>query len=397
MCNLTLTFCPVCTKVAAPSRVEKCSYRSDAAHAPKTTKITAMNPCIRCGNRNKPSNPTGVLTRDILEDMCMRIPEWHPTAPHEPVPGILPNWNSETLTRAQDKELFLEHVTQIHSVEVKNRQGLTSQRKGFPLCLIAGIKQRPSPVNQRLVRSRPERSKFTLPPLSWNNNPRIRRLGIAPESRAASLHAGSTRTGTLSRLVPSENDRRSQHQEESSIVTSLARGRLRLQIPPQRSSSTETQDTTSTPSSATSTRSEYLIPGPSPQTETFSATAFAQIPAHYDIRRTSIPTPVRVSTTQQQVQVREQPETIDQVPREQQAEHSRQNLESERMRELQQRNVQTEQRTHSETMPSRNVNDVKFNSVRPKRSLKLLPKISSFGSRWTPCLSNDVSVGSMHL
>ncbi|KAM0130073.1 hypothetical protein ACHAP3_007544 [Botrytis cinerea] len=396
MCNLIITFCPVCTKVAAPSRVQKCSYRSDAAHTPKTTKITAMNPCIRCRNCNKPSNPTGILTRDILEDMCMRIPEWHPTAPQEPVPGIFPSWNSETLSRAQDEELFLEHVTQIHSVEVKNRQGLTSQRKGFPLCLMAGIKQRPSPVNQRLVRSRPERSKFTLPPLAWNNNPRIRRLGIAPAPRAASLQAGPARTGTASRLIPNENDPRSQHQEESSIASSLAREPLKLQIPPQRSSSTETQDTKSTPSSTTSARSEYLLPGPSPQTETFSATAFAQIPVHYDMRRTSIPIPAHVSTTQQQVQVDEQHDTIDQVPREHEEERKRQNLESERMRELQQRNIQTEQRIHSETMSSRNVNDVQFNSVRPKRSLELLPKISSFGSLWTPCLSNDMSVDSMH-
>ncbi|TGO30189.1 hypothetical protein BPAE_0007g00660 [Botrytis paeoniae] len=379
MCNLILTFCPTCTKDAAPSRVEKCANRSKPAHTPSTTQITAMNPCIRCSNLNKPSNSTGVLTRDILEEMCAKIPEWHPTTSQEPIPGILPNWNSETLARAQDEELFFEHITQSHSVEVKNRQDLPSQRNGFPLCLMAGIKQRPPPVNQRLARSRPERSKFTLPPLSWNNNPRTRRLGVAPAPQAASLQADSAQTGTASRLVLGENHRRSQVQGESHIVSSP----LRLQIPPQRSSSIEAQDTGSTPSSATSTRSEYLLPGPSPQTETFSPVAFAQIPAHYDMRRTSIPTPVRVSTTQPQFQAREQHETNDQMPqrtREHQEEHKRQNLESERMRELQQRDVQCEQTSHSENMPPRHVKDVEFKSVRPKRSLKLLPSLPSFDS-----------------
>ncbi|TGO57541.1 hypothetical protein BCON_0064g00080 [Botryotinia convoluta] len=382
MCILILTFCPTCSKVAAPSRVEKCVNRSDASHTPSTTQITAMNPCIRCSSRNEPSNPTGALTRDILEEMCMRIPEWHPTAPQEPIPEISPNWNSETLARAQDEELFFEHITRSHSVEVKNRQDLPSQCNGFPLCLMAGIKQRPSPVNQRLARSRPDRSKFTLPPLSWNNNPRTRRLGVAPAPQAVSLQADSAQAETPSRLVPGENHRRSQLQEESSSVSSP----LRLQIPPQGSSSIETQDTESTPSSATSTRSEYLLPGPSPQTETFSPVAFAQIPAHYDMRRTSISIPPRVSTTQQRVQVREQHETNDQMPqrtREHQEERKRQNLESERMRELQQRDVQPEQRSHSENVPPRHVNDVEFNSVRPKRSLKLLPDLPSFGPFWT--------------
>ncbi|TGO58532.1 hypothetical protein BOTNAR_0180g00210 [Botryotinia narcissicola] len=273
MCNLTLTFCPTCSKVAAPSLVEKCADRSDAAHTPITTKITAMNPCIPCSNRNQPSNPTGVLTRDILEDMCLKIPEWHPTKPQEPIPGILPNWNSETLTRARDEELFFEHITQSHSVEVKNRQDLPSQRGGFPLCLIAGIKQRPSPVNRGLARSRPERPKFTSPPLSWNNNPRTRRLSVAPAPRAASLQTDSTLSGTPDRLVPGGNHRRSQAQEQSAIVSPP----LRLQIPPQRPSFSETQDTESTPSSAPSTRSEYRLPG-----QSFSPIAFAQIPTHYD-------------------------------------------------------------------------------------------------------------------
>ncbi|KAF7924367.1 uncharacterized protein EAE98_007418 [Botrytis deweyae] len=372
MCTLTLTFCPTCSKVAAPSRVEKCADRSDASHTPSTTKITAMNPCIRCNNRNKPVNPTRALTRDILEDMCLKIPEWHPTAPQEPIPGILPNWNSETLTRAQDDELFFEHVTQSHSVEVKNRQDLPSQRNGFPLCLMAGIKQRPSPVNQRLERSRPERSKFTSPPLSWNNNPRNRRLGVAPAPRTASLQTESTPSGTLSRLVPGETNQRSQAQEESSIVSPA----LRLQIPPQRSSSIEPQDTESTPSSGTSTRSESLI-----QTAIFSPIAFAQLPAHYDMRRTSIPTP-RVSTTQPRVQAREQHETVDRMSQRtpENQELKRQSLESKRMRELQQRNVQPEQRSHSNNGPPRHVNDVEFKSVRPKRSLRLLPSLPSFGS-----------------
>ncbi|KAF7876918.1 uncharacterized protein EAF02_008138 [Botrytis sinoallii] len=238
---------------------------------------------------------------------------------------------------------------------------------------MAGIKQRLSPANQRLERSRPERSKFTSPPLSWNNNPRTRRLGVAPAPQAASLQTESTPSGTLSRLVPGETHQRSQAQEESSIVSSA----LRLQIPPQRPSSIETQDTKSTPSSGTSTRSESLI-----QTETFSPIAFAQIPAHYDMRRTSIPTP-RVSTTQPRVQAREQHETIDRMSQrtpENQEELKRQNLESKRMRELQQRNVQPEQRSHSENGPPRHVNDVEFKSVRPKRSLRLLPSLPSFGS-----------------
>lgn len=371
MCNLIFTYCPTCSKAAAPSRVEKCADRSDAAHTPSTIEITAMNPCIRCSNRNQPSNPTGVLTRDILEDMCLKIPEWHPTAPQEPIPGILPNWNAETLTRAQDEELFFEHITQSHSVEVKNRQDLPSQRSGFPLCLIAGIKQRHSPVNRGLARSRPERSRFTSPPISYNNNPRTRRLGVAPAPRAASLQADSTPSGTPSRLVPGGNHRNSQVQGESSIVTSP----LRLQIPPQRPSYSETQDTESTPSSASSstpTRSEYLLSESSTQTETFSPVAFAQIPAHYDIRRTSIPTPPRVSTTQPQVQAREQRETIHQMSQrtpEDQEELRRQNLESERMRVLQQRDV-----------PPRHAKDVEFKSVRPKRSLKLLPSLPSFDS-----------------
>ncbi|TGO12450.1 hypothetical protein BTUL_0088g00260 [Botrytis tulipae] len=363
MCNLTLTFCPTCSKVAAPSRVEKCADRSDAAHTPSTIKITAMNPCIRCSNRDQPSNPTGALTRDILEDMCLKIPEWHPTTPQEPIPGILPNWNSETLTRAQDEELFFEQITQSHSVEVKNRQDLPSQRSGFPMCLVAGIKQRPSPVNRGLARSRPERSKFTSPPLSWNKNPRTRRLGVVPAPRVASLQTDSTPSGTPSRLVPEENHRRSQVQGESSIVSPP----LRLQIPPQRPSFRETQDTESTPSSATPTHSEYLLPG-----QSFSPIAFAQIPTHYDTRRPSIPTPPRVSTTQPQPQAREQNETINQMSqptREYQEELKRQNLEGERMRVLQQRDV-----------PPRHVKDVEFKSVRPKRSLRLLPSLPSFGS-----------------
>ncbi|TGO42075.1 hypothetical protein BHYA_0013g00800 [Botrytis hyacinthi] len=381
MCNLTITFCPTCSKVAAPSRVEKCADRSDAAHTPITTKITAMNPCIRCSNHNKPSNPTGVLTRDILEDMCLKIPEWHPTAPQEPIPGILPNWSSETLARAQDEELFFEHTTRSHSVEVKNRQDLPSQRSGFPMCLIAGIKQRPSPVNQGLARSRPERSKFTSPPLSWNNNTRTRRLGVAPAPRAASLQTDSTPSVIPIRLVPGENYRRSQAPEESSIVSPP----LRLHIPAQTQSSSQTQDTESNPSSASSstpTRSEYHLSESSNQTETFSPVAFAQIPAHYDIRRTSIPTSPRVSTTQPQVQAREQRETIDQMSqrtREYQEELKRQNLKSERMRELHQRGVQPEQRSHSENVPPRQVKDIEFKSVRPKRSLKLLPSLPSFG------------------
>ncbi|KAF5870786.1 uncharacterized protein Bfra_009339 [Botrytis fragariae] len=379
MCHLFLTFCPSCSRVAAPSRVEKCANRSDAAHTPITTQITAMKPCIRCNNRNKPSNPTGVLTQDILEEMCVKIPEWHPTAPQDPATGILPNWDSESLARTQDEELFFEHITQSHSVEVKNRQDLPSQRNGFPLCLMAGIKQRPSPVNQRLERSRPDRSKFTSPPLSWNNNPRTRRLGVAPAPQAAAIQADSPPSGIATHLVPGVNHRRSQAQEESSIISSP----LRLQIPPQISSFIETQDTESTPSSATSTRSEYLLPGPSPQAETFSPVAFAQIPAHYDMRRTSVSTPVRVSTTQPQVQAREQHEANDQMSqrsREHQEERKRQNLESERMRELQQRDVQCEQTSHSENLPPRHVKDVGFKSVRPKRSLKLLPSLRSFGS-----------------
>ncbi|KAF7890559.1 hypothetical protein EAF00_008874 [Botryotinia globosa] len=371
MCNLTLTFCPTCSKVAAPSRVEKCADRSNAAHTPITTKITAMNPCFRCSSRNQPSNPTGVLTRDILEDMCMKIPEWHPTTPQEPIPGILPNWNSETLTRAQDEELFFEHITQSHSVEVKNRQDLPSQRSGFPMCLMAGIKQRPSPVNQGLARSRPERSKFTSPPLSWNNNPRTRRLGVVPAPRVASLQRDSTASGTTSPLVPGGDHRRSQVQGESSIVSPP----LRLQIPPQIPSFSETQDSESTPSSASSstpTRSQYLLSGSSTQTETFSPLAFAQIPTHYDTRRPSILTPPRVPTTHPQLQAREQHEIINQMSprtREDQEELKRQNLESERMRVLQQRDV-----------PPRHVKDVEFKSVRPKRSLRLLPSLPSFGS-----------------
>ncbi|KAF7934165.1 uncharacterized protein EAE97_008525 [Botrytis byssoidea] len=371
MCNLTLTFCPTCSKVAAPSLVEKCADRSDAAHTPITTKITAMNPCIRCSNRNQPSNPTGVLTRDILEDMCLKIPEWHPTTPQEPIPGILPNWNSETLTRAQDQELFFEHITQSHSLEVKNRQDLPSQRSGFPLCLIAGIKQRPSPVNRGLARSRPERSKFTSPPLSWNNNPRTRRLGVAPAPRVASLQTDSTPSGTPDRLVPGGNHQRSQAQEESSIVSPP----LRLQIPPQRRSSSGTQGPESTPlsaSSSTPSRSEYPLSESSIQKETFSPLAFAQIPTHYDTRRPSIPTPSRVPPTQPQLQAREKHETINQISprtREYQKELKRQNLESERMRILQQLDA-----------PPRHVKDVEFKSVRPKRSLRLLPSLPSFGS-----------------
>ncbi|KAF7945421.1 hypothetical protein EAE96_010195 [Botrytis aclada] len=389
MCTSTVTFCPNCSKVSAPSRVEKCANRSDASHTPIKTEITAMNPCIRCSDQNKPTNPTRALTRDILEDMSMKIPEWHPTAPQEPTPGIPPNWNSETLARAQDEEFFFEHITRSHSVEVKNREDLPSQRRGLPLCLIAGIEQRPSPGNQRLsrsrpARSRPERSKYTSPPLSWNNNPRNRRLGVAPAPRAAPLQESSAPSGTPSRLVPGENQRSSQVQGKSSIVSPPPR----LQIPPPGSSSLITQETESTPSSTTSTRSEYLLPGPSPQTETFSPIAFAQIPAHYDMRRTSIPTPPRISPTQQQVQVREQHETMNQIPqrtREHQEEHKRQSLESERVRELQQRDVQPEQRSQSDNVPARHVKDVKFNSVRPKRSAKLLrslPSFSDFGPFW---------------
>ncbi|KAF7914294.1 uncharacterized protein EAF01_000700 [Botrytis porri] len=343
MCQLILTFCPICSKVAAPSRVEKCANRSDPAHTPTTTQITAMNPCNRCHNLNKPSNPTRALTRDILEEMCMQIPEWHPTTPQEPIPGILPNWDSETSTRAQDEELFFEHTTRSHSVEIKNRQDLPSQRNGFPLCLVAGINQRPSPVNRGLERSRPERSKFTSPPLSWNNNPRTRRLGVAPAP--------------------------SRVQGKSPIVSPP----LRLQIPAPRPSFPETQDPESTPSSTTSTRSEYLLPGPSPQTETFSPVAFAQIPAHYDMRPTSLPTSPRISTTQPQVQVQapKKHETNNQLPQQiqkHQEELTRQNLESDRMRELQQCDVQP-----------RHVKDVEFKSVRPKGSFKLL-RLSSFGS-----------------
>lgn len=393
MCNLIFTICPTCRKVAAPSRVRKCVERSSATGTScqtHETKIMAMNPCAKCSKLTEPSNPTRAQTRDILEEMSLKIPESRPILPPK-IPLLaenLPDWNPETLALVQSDELFLEHITRQHSVQVKNRQGLPSQRTGLPLCLVAGMKQHPARVYQQLPKfASPrtpgrERATIALPPSAWNNHRRISRLGVAPEPRSTSFHAGSAPTRTPTCLVPEGIRRRSRLEQESSAVLPVIPEALRIRIPSEASASTQYQDTKTIPSSATSAHSEFLLPGPSPQVDTFSAVAFASIPAHYDMRPASIPAPLRAPTPQQRNEERERRETLDYIEKRmqerQEEERSRLRLETERIREFQQRE---DTRSRSEATPSRTIHDVQFQSVRPlqsKRSLKILPRLRSF-------------------
>ncbi|KAF7859712.1 hypothetical protein EAF04_008791 [Stromatinia cepivora] len=396
MCSIVSILCPICTKDAAPSRIKKCAEKSGSFMNTKPcktndTKIIAMNPCVPCSNPERPSSPTRILTGDILEDLCWRIPEWHPIAPKDLTPsGAPPNWNSETLALKQSKEFFFEHIPRSHSAELRNRQGLPSQRNGLPLCLVAGVKQRPArayqrpaPVYQRPPRftpaktSRRERATIALPPSAWNNRRRNSRFGAAPSTRASSLQANFAPIEIPNSLVPEGIHRQSRIQHESSVALPSTPESLKIQIPAEASASAQPQNTKPIPSSATSVHSDYLLPGPSPQAETFSPVTFAQIPAHYDVRPIPAPTPLRIPTRQQRVQERERRTTLDQIQERVRVrqECERQKLESERIREFQQRE---DQRPRSEVTPPKTVNDVQFRSVRPiksKRSLRLLPKL----------------------
>lgn len=403
MCSNVSILCPICTKVAAPSRVMECAEKSGRfmnATPCKTSdnKIIAMNSCVRCSNPERPSSPTRILTGDILKDRCWRIPEWHPTAPKELNPSeVLPNWNSETLALKQIKEFFFEHIPRSHNLVLLNRQGLPSQRKGLPLCLVAGVKQRPArayqrpvPVHRRPPRftavttSRRQRATIALPPSAWENRRQNSQFGAAPSTRASSLQANFAPAGTSTCLIPEGIRRQSIIQYEASLAIPSMPESLKIRIPEEACAPPQAQNTKSIPSSATSIHSGYLLPGPSPQVETFSSVTHAQIPAHYDVRPILTPPPLRIPTRQQRVQERERRKTLDQIQerirvrqeRERQnQERERQNLESERIRELQQRG---DQRSHSEVTPSRTVNDVQFQSVRPiksKRSLRQLLKL----------------------
>ncbi|KAJ8061696.1 hypothetical protein OCU04_009496 [Sclerotinia nivalis] len=396
MCSFVSALCPICTKIAAPSRVKKCAEKSGPFMntipcKTNDTKIIAMNPCVPCSNPGRPSSPTRILTGDILEDLCWRIPEWHPTAPKDRIlSGVLPNWNSETLALKQTKEFFFEHIPRSHSAELRNRQGLPSQRNGPPLCLVAGVYQRPArayqrpaPVYRRPPRftpaktSRRERATIALPPSAWNNRRRNSQLGPAPSTRASSLQANFAPAGIPTCLVPEGIRRQSRIQHEASVALPSMPESLKIQIPAKASASAQPENTKPIPSSAKSVHSEYLLPGPSPQVQTFSPVSFAQIPAHYDVRPIPTPTPLRIPTRQQRVQERERRKTLDQIQERVRVrqERERQKLESERIREFQQRE---DQRARSEVTPSKTVNDVQFRSVRPtksKRSLRLLPKL----------------------
>ncbi|ESZ93756.1 hypothetical protein SBOR_5854 [Sclerotinia borealis F-4128] len=439
MCNLIFTLCPTCSKVAASPRVKKCAERfgpfmNVTPCITTETKIIAKNPCVSCpARRQEPSGPTRLLTRDIIEEMSFKIPECYPT-PQSKDP-ILPEWTSETLAPTQNNELFFEHITKQHSVEVKNRQDLSSQRGGIPLCLVAGVgrNQTPARLYRRPPRftpggrSRPkDRATIALPPSAWNNRRRISRLGIPPAPRASSLQATPTRTPSC--LVPEGIKRRSQVQHKLLMVSPLTPIKPpKLHIPLEASASTQPQDTGSAPSSATSSHSKYLLPGPSPQVETFSAVSFAQIPAHYDMRPVSIPPPLRVPTPQQRVEERERRGALQEIQqrikerqererqdcerqererqeqdrerqdrerqeRERQEQErqvrERQQLETQRIRDFQEHDFQEydfqpheDHRSRSEVAPPRTVNDVQFQSVRPlrpSRSLKMLSRIRSF-------------------
>ncbi|CAD6452200.1 d430f1e0-7a18-4f22-9182-24670dbc40d6 [Sclerotinia trifoliorum] len=396
MCSNISILCPICKKVAAPPRVMECAEKSGSfvnaiPCETSDTKIFAMNPCVRCSNPERPSSPTRILTGDILRDRCWRIPEWHPTAPKDLNPsGVLPNWNSETLALKQTKEFFFEHIPRSHSLVLMNRQGLPSQRNGLPLCLVAGVKQRPArayrrpaPVHQRPPRFTPattsqrQRATIAWPPSAWNNRRRNNQLGPAPSTRASSLQANFAPEGTPTCLIPEGIRRQSRIQHEASLALPSLPESLRIQIPAEACAPAQPQNTKPIPSSATSIHSGYLLPGPSPQVETFSSVLLAQIPAHHDVRPILTPPPLRIPTRQQRVQERERRKTLDQIQERirLRQERERQILESEQIREFQQRE---DQRSHSEATPSTIVNDVQFQSVGPvksKRSFRLFPKL----------------------
>ncbi|KAI9650928.1 hypothetical protein NHQ30_000963 [Ciborinia camelliae] len=391
MCNLIVTLCPSCLKAAAPSRLKKCVNKSGPFIGGITCtvnefKIISKNPCESCNARQRPSSPTRLRTQDILEEMCLKIPEWRPAPPPEdPTPPntILPNWSPETLAATQTEELFFEHITRFHCVEVKNREGLSSQRGGIPLCLVAGVPRRnrkPVGVYRRPPRFAPTKTSrvegrgwatISLPLSARGNS----LLGLEPAPRAKSDQGNQLPARTPSCLVPEVIEPRSPVRHENLVVSPLPTKSLKLQIPPEASASDQPQGIGSTLSSAKSGRSEYLLPGPSPQVQTFSAEAFAQIPSHYDLRPVQYPAPLHFPTPEQPAQEREQRETLDQISQRAQEcqERERQQLESQRIRESQQRD---DQRSRSEVAPPRTVNDVQFQSVRPSKSQRILRFIS---------------------
>ncbi|KAB8292202.1 hypothetical protein EYC80_007944 [Monilinia laxa] len=394
MCNLIFTLCPTCSKVAAQSRVKNCADKANPLISRPCTKNEIRNfakaPSVSCTSHPQGlSNSVGSLTRDILEQMSFKIPELCPAQPPKDV--ILPRWTFETLTAIQTKELFFEHITRHHSVDVKNRQFLSSQRGGIPLCLMAGVVrsrkpvrvfQRRSPRFAPPTTSRPQgrgHNTIDLPPSAWNNRRRISRLGIAPAPRAQSLQADQPPARTPTCLILSGIKQRSEPLYQGCIVAPLApRISLELKIPEKASTSTEPQATEPTPSSAISAHSESHIPEPSPQEQRFSAVAFAQIPSHFDLRHAPTPSPLRIPTEKQRAEERERRETLDQIQervrqrqdRERQDRERQdqgcQQLETERIQDFQQRGQ--EQRSRSEVASPRTANDVQFQRVRPLKS-----------------------------
>lgn len=318
MCNIIFTFCPTCSKVAAPSRVEKCPEKMSLAMRFGSCPFNEVNrdskdPCVSCARRlQEQASLTRAHTRDILEEMCLKIPGMPPAPP--PKDPILPNWKFETLIAIQTEELFLDHITRYHSVEIKNREGLTSQRDGLPLCLVAGVARKnrtSSRIYQRPQRFNPLRvprvengqapATIALAPSAWNNRRRISRLGIAP--RAKSLQASPPAPTIPICLVPGGAKQKTQLLQQDCMVPPLTPLKpLKVEIPAR----------TPAPGQPQSTDSTHLTPGSSSQ-ERFSAASFAQIPSHFDLRPGSVPPPLHIPTLQQRVKERERRDTLDQI------------------------------------------------------------------------------------